>query len=241
MLKHTILNLIVTIRYKIMIINGTINARTRLILAHGSGSDMESSFMHLVATKLSSIVKCEGGFSVVRFNFPYIDSIKKSGKRRPPDRTDKLIESFKDTIQQQIEDGAETLHIGGKSMGGRIASMICDDVPEVKKLICLGYPFHPPSKPEKLRTQHLYNLQTSCLICQGERDKFGNLDEVHSYDLPEIIKIRWIKDGEHSFVPRKKSGTTETDNINDLINEVANFISSEDSELQPLPTPETPY
>ena len=209
-----------------MIINGLENARTRFILAHGSGSDMDSPLLKSMAINLASQIKLDGGFSVVRFNFPYIDSIKKSGKRRPPDRADKLMESFQQIIQQQIETGAKVLFIGGKSMGGRIASMLCDEEAQIKGLICLGYPFHPSAKPDKLRTKHLYDLQTPCLICQGERDRFGNRNEVSSYDLPEIIQIKWMKDGDHSFVPRKKSGITEADNLLHATEEVARFINS---------------
>ena len=207
-----------------MIINGTEKARTRLILAHGSGSDMETPFMNTMAKNITSQIKIDGGFSVVRFNFPYIDSIKKSGKKRPPDRADKLIERFRQIIQQQVENGAKVLFIGGKSMGGRIASMLSGEEPLVKGLICLGYPFHPPANAEKLRTKHLYDLQTPCLICQGERDRFGNLKDVTSYDLPEKIQLSWIKDGDHSFIPRKKSGLAETENLRHVTDEVVKFI-----------------
>ncbi len=209
-----------------MLINGSQNARTRLILAHGSGSDMESPFMQTMARNLAEQVDLKGGFNVVRFNFPYIDSIKKSGKRRPPDRPEILIESFKQIIHQQAKSGAEILFIGGKSMGGRIASMVCDDEPLVKGLICLGYPFHPPAKPEKLRTEHLYGLKTPCLICQGERDIFGSKAEVASYDLPDNIQFSWILDGDHSFNPRKQSGLTEVDNLDHASTEVSKFISA---------------
>jgi len=129
-----------------MHIDGPPNARTRLILAHGSGADMNSTFMNTMAQDLSAQVKITGGFSVVRFNFPYMDSIIKSGKKRPPDRVEKFIESYKNVITLQIEDGAQELIIGGKSLGGRIASMVCDSEASVKALVCLGYPFHPPEK-----------------------------------------------------------------------------------------------
>ncbi len=209
-----------------MMINGTANARTRLILAHGSGSDMNSIFMQKVAENIAKQVQLDGGFNVVRFNFPYMDSIKKSGRKRPPDRAEKLIESFKKIIHQQTEDGAERVFIGGKSMGGRIASMLCDSEPLVKGLICLGYPFHLPEKPDKLRTEHLYHLQTPCLICQGERDKFGNKIEISGYRLPDNIQFRWMTEGDHSFIPFKKSDISETDNINHASKEVAKFITN---------------
>ncbi len=186
---------------------------------------MNSTFMNKVAQEISTQIKLEGGFSVVRFNFPYMDSIIKSGTKRPPDRADKLIESYTKIVTRQIEDGAHSLFIGGKSMGGRIASMLCDSEPLIKGLVCLGYPFHPPAKPEKLRTEHLYKLQTPCLICQGERDIFGDRAEVSGYKLPDTFKIRWITDGDHSFLPRKKSTATEAENIRQASTEVVKFIT----------------
>jgi len=207
-----------------MHIDGPPNARTRLILAHGSGADMNSTFMNTMAQDLSAQVKITGGFSVVRFNFPYMNSIIKSGIKRPPDRVEKLIESYKNVITLQIEDGAQELIIGGKSLGGRIASMVCDSEASVKALVCLGYPFHPPGKAEKLRTEHLYKLQTQSLICQGDRDIFGNKKEVPGYKLPDNLQIHWINDGDHSFIPRKKSAVTEVENLNQATKLVAKFI-----------------
>ncbi|MBT3206396.1 MAG: alpha/beta hydrolase [Gammaproteobacteria bacterium] len=208
-----------------MIINGAANARTRLILTHGSGSDINSIFMQKMAENIANQVQLDGGFNVVRFNFPYMDSIIKSGKKRPPDRAEKLIESFKKIIHQQTEDGAERVFIGGKSMGGRIASMLSDSEALIKGLICLGYPFHPPGKPDKLRTEHLYQLQTPCLICQGERDRFGTKTEISGYKLPDKIQFSWMTDGDHSFIPFKKSAVTESDNLNHASKEVAQFIT----------------
>ena len=108
-------------------------------------------------------------------------------------------------------------------MGGRVASLIADEA-GVKGLVCLGYPFHPPGKPDRLRTEHLAPLATPALIVQGERDPFGGRDEVESYDLSPAITVTWMPDGDHGFKPRKASGRTERENLDDAIAAVAEFV-----------------
>ncbi|RVA23796.1 alpha/beta hydrolase, partial [Mesorhizobium sp. M7D.F.Ca.US.004.03.1.1] len=112
------------------------------------------------------------------------------------------------------------LIIGGKSMGGRVASMVADEMfakGEISGLICLGYPFHPPAKPEQLRTKHLAGLKTPTLIFQGTRDEFGTQDEVAGYVLSEGIEIHWLEDGDHDLKPRKSiSGFSTADHLKTL-------------------------
>ena len=98
------------------------------------------------------------------------------------------------------------------------------DSHEIEGLICLGYPFHPPGKPEKLRTEHLKTLECRTLILQGERDPFGKHDEVNGYELSEHIAVEWIPDGEHSFKPRKSSGTTQEANLELASQHIRRFI-----------------
>jgi predicted alpha/beta-hydrolase family hydrolase len=96
--------------------------------------------------------------------------------------------------------------IGGKSYGGRVASLVADelhDAGSVSGLVCLGYPFHPPEKPEAVRTAHLLTLGTPALICQGTRDPFGGLDEVPGFGLAPTIEVRWF-DGDHDVQPRAR-------------------------------------
>ena len=102
--------------------------------------------------------------------------------------------------------------------------MLADEA-KVLAVVCLGYPFHPPSKPEKTRTNHLENLQTPTLILQGTRDSFGLPEEIRTYKLSPAIKIEWIEDGDHSFKPRARSGRTEADNVGAAIALVAEFIA----------------
>jgi hypothetical protein len=163
------------------------------------------------------------GVRVVRFEFPYMRLRRLEGRRKPPDKPEVLLQAWRDAIAEL--GGGSQLFIGGKSMGGRIASMIADEA-GVCGLVCLGYPFHPPGKPKQLRTAHLKTLSTAALILQGERDSFGNPQEVSGYDLPESIRIVWLADGDHSFKPRKQSGRTEQQNLEDAARHILAFVLS---------------
>ncbi len=105
-------------------------------------------------------------------------------------------------------------------MGGRVASMIADELFEADRiagLLCVGYPFHPIGKPDRLRTEHLKKLRTPTLICQGTRDQFGSKDEVSEYNLSSAIQLRWFEDGDHDLKPRKRiSGFTHADHLNSM-------------------------
>ena len=113
---------------------------------------------------------------------------------------------------------------GSKSMGGRIASLIADEA-GVAGLVCLGYPFHPVGNPNKLRVEHLRTIKTPTLILQGERDPFGSREEVAKYKLSRVVKMKWIKDGDHSLKPRKSSGCTDQQNWEHGIVEIETFLS----------------
>ena len=190
---------------------------TTIILAHGAGSGMDTEFMTTFARGLA-----EFDLRVVRFEFPYMAEIRRTGRKRPPDRESRLREKWLDVIAASRPG---TLIIGGKSMGGRMASLIADEA-DVAGLVCLGYPFHPVGKPEKLRVEHLHSLRTPTLIIQGERDTFGNLTEVGDYGLPAQIAVHWLPDGDHSFKPRKTSGRTMEDNWREGIERVREFTES---------------
>ena len=185
-----------------------------LILAHGAGAGMNSAFMNFVAEGIA-----KSGIRVIRFQFPYMNLIMETGKRRPPNSSKILIQTFID----EIKGTPKPFFIGGKSMGGRIASMIADQT-EASGVLCMGYPFHPPGKPEKLRTEHLRELKTNMLILQGERDPFGKKIEVKDYELSQAISLHWLIDGDHSLKPRKASGKTQTDNWNEAIDKSIAFM-----------------
>jgi predicted alpha/beta-hydrolase family hydrolase len=178
---------------------------------------MDSSFMQCVAAGVAA-----SGIRVVRFEFPYMQRRRETGKGGPPDPPRILMQCFRDTIDEL--GGGDRLVIGGKSMGGRIASMVADEA-GARGLVCLGYPFHPPGDPEKTRTGHLENLRTPTLILQGTRDTFGRPEDVAGYRLSPAIRIEWLEDGDHSFKPRVRSGLTEADNLRRAIGLVTEFIA----------------
>lgn len=190
------------------------------IFAHGAGAPMDSDFMVQMAGMLAS-----KGINVYRFEFPYMMTRRKLGGRRPPDRMPVLLEAWR----QQVKNLRAALPpqtkivIGGKSMGGRVASLIADAL-AADALVCLGYPFHPQGKPDKLRTQHLYTLKTPTLIVQGTRDSLGNEEEIKSYHLPASINFVWLKDGNHDFKPRVRSGFTHQQHLAAAATAVTTFI-----------------
>ncbi|MFA0235642.1 alpha/beta fold hydrolase [Vibrio sp. 10N.222.55.C7] len=197
-----------------VIIDGEDNPIT-FIFAHGAGAGMEHEFMQSVAKGLAF-----KGIRVIRFNFPYMIKRAEDGKRRPPDRAPKLLEAYQEIIEQV---DADKLVIGGKSMGGRMASHL-SEVDKVAAMACLGFPFHPPGKPDKYKGEHLAELQKPCLILQGERDTFGKREEFADFDLSDSIRVEFIPDGDHSFKPRKSSGYTEQQNIALTVEKLSAFI-----------------
>ena len=193
--------------------DGPEDAPVTILLAHGAGAPMDSASMTAVARALAA-----AGFRVARFEFGYMASRRKLGVRKPPPRAEKLNPEYVAAVSELGATGP--LIIGGKSMGGRVASMIADDLHSAGKvagLLCLGYPFHPPGKPDQLRTKHLAGLTTPALICQGTRDEFGTREEVSGYALAHKIKLLWLEDGDHDLKPRKSvSGFTAADHLRTL-------------------------
>lgn len=200
-----------------LLTDGPDDAPATVVLAHGAGAGMDSPFMNAIAARLA-----QDGLRVVRFEFPYMVERRADGRRRPPDRPPVLEAAWTEVIGSL---GAERVVIGGKSMGGRVASIVADDA-GVLGLVCLGYPFHPPGSPDKLRIAHLKRLRTPALIVQGTRDPFGKPDDVERYPLSKSIRVHWIDDGDHSFKPRVKSGRTLEQNLDDAARAVCAFVHS---------------
>ncbi|MCP5150778.1 MAG: dienelactone hydrolase family protein [Ectothiorhodospiraceae bacterium] len=184
--------------------DGPPGAPLTLVLAHGAGAPMDSPFMNAFSAAIA-----DHGFAVARFEFPYMRERRESGKRRPPNPMPVLMETWRTVI---AELGDRPIAVGGKSMGGRVASMVADEC-AARALICLGYPFHPPGRPDRLRIEHLADLRTPTLVCQGERDPFGRRGEVEGYALSPNIALHWLPDGDHGFKPRKASGLDEAQSI----------------------------
>jgi len=201
-----------------MLVDGAKDARITVILAHGAGAPMDHPFMNTVAEALAG-----NDVRVVRFEFPYMAARRSGGKNRAPDREPVLMQTWRD-VAARLGAPARIV-VGGKSMGGRIASMVADEI-GAAGLICLGYPFHPPGAPTRLRTAHLEKLQIRALILQGTRDSFGLPEEVAKYKLSSKIRIVWLEDGDHSFKPRARSGRTYEQNMAEAIAQMKSFIAS---------------
>ncbi|MHA1537075.1 MAG: alpha/beta fold hydrolase [Alphaproteobacteria bacterium] len=202
--------------------NGPAEASLTVALAHGAGAAMDSPFMEAFAQGLAG-----RGIRVVRFEFPYMAARRGDARKRPPDRDPVLRATWRAVIEAL---GRERLVIGGKSMGGRYASMVAVDLEgegaPVLGVACLGYPFHPPGKPERTRTEHLRGLTTPTLILQGERDTLGRREEVETYTLSPAVRLHWLADGDHGFKPRQASGRSEAQNRDEAIGKLAEFALS---------------
>ena len=199
------------------LIDGQNSAARTVVLAHGAGAPMDAPWMTDVAQGLAG-----HGLRVVRFEFPYMAQRRDTGKRRGPDRPPVLLETWRAVIEELGAPGE--LIIGGKSMGGRIATMVADTA-GVAGLLCFSYPFHPAGRPEKTRTAHLATLETPSLILQGTRDPLGNADDVAGYDLSPAINLHWLEDGDHDLKPRKASGRTHAQNLAEAVDAAAAFIA----------------
>lgn len=200
-----------------MLINGK-PVKGRVIFAHGAGAPMDSEFMVTVSELLA-----DQGLEVVRFEFPYMQKRRVDGKKRPPDRAPVLISYFEELISGYA-DSSVPLFLAGKSMGGRMATMLAENV-NISAVFVFGYPFHPPGKPESLRVEHLKHLNTPVHIFQGSRDAMGNSDEVKHYELSENVQVHWLEDGNHDLKPRKSSGFTQEEHLNTAVRLIGEWIS----------------
>lgn len=190
-----------------------------LILAHGAGAPMDSPFMETIARRLAGL-----GVGVIRFEFSYMAQRRLNGGKRPPNPQGVLLERWREVYRQVRPLVTGPLAIGGKSMGGRMASLLADEL-GADALVCLGYPFHPAGKPEKPRVEHLAHLRTPTLIVQGERDALGNREQVGGYALSAAIALSWQVAGDHDLKPLKASGFTHDQHLQATAERVAGFFA----------------
>ena len=201
--------------------DGPEDARVTILLAHGAGAPMDSASMNAAAKALAA-----AEFRVARFEFGYM-AARRGGERKPPPKAETVMPEYVSAIDD-LGSTNGPLIIGGKSMGGRVASMIADaefGARRIAGLLCLGYPFHPLGRPEQLRTKHLLTMKTPALICQGTRDEMGNRFEVGDYGLSDEIEVFWLEDGDHDLKPRKAiSGFTTAGHLQSMAEKVREWV-----------------
>lgn len=208
---------------------GPPDAATALLLAPGAGAPKTSAWMTRMSEHLA-----QAGVLVVRFDFAYMAARVRTGSRRPPPKAEALVAEYEAAVEQLSDLDAgrgarQRLVIGGKSLGGRVASLAASSLHDrgrIAGLVCLGYPFHPPKTPERLRTAHLADLACPTLIVQGERDPFGTRSEVSGYDLAPAITLHWATDGDHDLAPRTSRGATLNGNLAEAASAIVRFVSA---------------
>jgi uncharacterized protein len=193
--------------------------RASLILAHGAGAPMDSEFIQAMAQSLAV-----RGIAVLRFEFAFMAARRIDGKKRPPNPQAQLLQQWREVYAQVRQRVAGPLAIGGKSMGGRMASLLADEL-GADALVCLGYPFYAVGKPEKPRIAHLAELRTRTLIIQGERDALGNREAVAAYPLSAAIRLHWLTAADHDLKPLKSSGFSQAQHLQSAADDIAAFLT----------------
>lgn len=203
-------------------ITGPAAPSARFLCAHGAGAGMGTPFLEVVAGLLAA-----RGIATLRFEFAYMAARRQGGSRKPPPKAERLMDEYRAAVAA-VPPGAPLL-IGGKSMGGRVASLVAAELHaqgKIAGLVCLGYPFHPPKKPDQLRTAHLEGMACPALIVQGDRDPFGSRSEVEALRLSPAIRFHWADDGDHDLGPRGNSGFTRKGNLAAAADAIATFAAS---------------
>lgn len=196
-----------------------------LVLAHGAGAPADSAFMNSLATALA-----EAGIASLRFEFPYMAKRRLDGRRRPPDRQPVLLDCFRQAVDSVADSTpGQRLFIGGKSMGGRMASHMVSGPgvhPAICGAVCFGYPFHPPGKLDRWRTEHLSELNCPLQIIQGSRDPFGRRAEVveQAPDSLSKLELAWLEGGDHDFRPLARQPRSQVELITEAAALAADFM-----------------
>lgn len=190
----------------------------RLLVAHGAGAGQDSTFLQRLRSGLAG-----SGVQTLAIEFAYLQQMRREGRRRPPPRVDRLMEEMATWCDTLSHPDLPPLWLGGKSMGGRVASLLAarDGAPG---LVLCGYPFHPPRKPERRRLEHWPRLRCPTLVVQGSRDAFGTREEVKHYALPDVARLHWLEDGDHDWKPRRVSGRTQEQLIDEGVATIAAFM-----------------
>ena len=198
----------------------------RLLFAHGAGAGHQSPFMRQFVTSLA-----DRGVQVLCIDFPYMQQMQETGKRRPPPPIAQSVKQLAAWYALLAPLFSMPLWVGGKSMGGRVATLLASQQ-TCPGVVVAGYPFHPIKAPDKLRLDHWPATVCPMLILQGERDPFGNREEVESYTLPANAQLAWLKDGDHDFKPRRSSGLTQTVLIDEATQVAASFVRAQTPDVE---------
>ncbi|NRB58147.1 MAG: alpha/beta fold hydrolase [Salinicola sp.] len=196
-------------------VEGSAPTSARLVLCHGAGAGHDSEFLARLRRRLAA-----RGIQVVAGEFGYMTAVHRSGRRRPPPRVETLMDELDEWRRILTElDENTPLWFGGKSMGGRVASLLATRV-DLAGLVLFGYPFHPPGKPTRLRLDHWPEIRCPIVLFQGTRDPFGRRDEVAGYELPVQVECHFMDGGDHDWqVPKRLAHTQST-----LIDEAAGHV-----------------
>ena len=196
--------------------NGPETAPITLLFTHGAGAGMDSDFMDAIADGVG-----RAGIRVLRFEFPYMSKQREAGRKYPPNPLAVLQAHFR----LALENVEGPVVVAGKSMGGRVATTIVEES-SARGCVVLGYPFHPPGKPDSLRIEHLNVITKPLLILQGTKDAFGKQSEFSSDWIPSHASIQWMQDGDHSFKTAKKSTSTLEANISAAVQSIVEFCNT---------------
>ncbi|WP_110716037.1 alpha/beta family hydrolase [Salinicola acroporae] len=203
------------------IVEGQAPTSARFVLCHGAGAGHDSEFLARLRRQLA-----ERGIQVVAVEFDYMTVMGRSGRRRPPPRIETLVDELAGWRRRLTELDAQTpLWFGGKSMGGRVASLLATRV-DLAGLVLFGYPFHPPGKPDRLRLEHWPKIACPVLLFQGTRDPFGRRDEVEGYRLPTQVECHFMEGGDHDWQVLKRAAHTQSVLIDEAAGHVARRLGA---------------
>lgn len=195
-----------------------------IVLAHGAGAPADSPFMQMLAESLQKY-----GVPSVRFEFPYMQKRRVDGKKRPPDRQPVLLEFFSCIVDQVRRDQGPDCRIlvGGKSMGGRMASILASQRDGIDGVVCYGYPFHPPGKPDRWRTGHFPDIRCPVSIFQGTRDPFGKPHELEQQgEVLQAVQLHWLEGGDHDFRPLARQSWSQQDLVDEAARKTREFVDA---------------
>lgn len=199
--------------------------RAAFVLAHGSGAPMASAFLEEVAPRIAEAA----GFAVMRFNYAYAELMVRTGGRRPPERRPAL-EAVHDAAFAAARARFPDLPLigGGKSLGGRISTLLAASGTALDGLVLLGYPLHPPGKPERQRVEHFPEVRVPTLFLQGTRDALASLDllrpALERFAGPQTLHV--VEGGDHSFAVLKRSGRDPLDVLEEIGQAVSTWADS---------------